>query len=69
MVENPKKLSLRWKRIPRSFLSDGRESLVAFYQMEENPTKYFYQMEENLKKLSIRWKRIPRSFLSDGRES
>ncbi len=27
MEENPKKFSIRWKRILRGFLSDGRESL------------------------------------------
>jgi hypothetical protein len=80
MEENPKKFSMRWKRILKNFLSDGRESykiflsdgresLKAFYEMEENPTKYFYQMEDNHKKLSIRWKRILSSFPSYGRES
>jgi hypothetical protein len=54
MEDNPKKLSVRWKKILRNFQQDGRESSEAFYQMEENP-----------KKLSIRWKKILRRFLSD----
>jgi hypothetical protein len=67
MEENPKKLSIRWQRILKSCLSDGRESSEIFYQVAENPKKYFEQMEENPKKLSIRWQRILRIFLSDGR--
>jgi hypothetical protein len=69
MEENPKKLSIRWKRILRRFLSDGRESYEIFLPDERVSQEAFYQMEENPKKLSIRWKRILRSFLSDGRES